>query len=214
MLRYLFMLTGKKFILSFIILLVFQVAGYSQPLLKNTCNGKTEPVLLTDAINYFKIENWPGKSLMNLECTCSIEFEDAGGIFKLTPSQDKTDTLKLFKDEKLLKEFILEHRLSDDLKVYLQHNRNNTISRKYISTENELMVKTGNPGCKTNYSLTGFDVVLAGERIHCNGNKFSTGAVSKINSLKPGMQFNIENAKIERGTESILLPEVSYFLKD
>jgi hypothetical protein len=205
----------QSWALALILLLLSQYSTFAQITLKNTCSGSTEPVLFTDAVNYFKIENWPGKALMNLECSsCAIEFQDAGGIFKLTPSNNKQDTLSVYRDNQLVKAFILLHKTAPDLEVHFSKGRNKTISRNHISSETEIILKSGKPGCRSIYKVSEFDLLLPNEKVHCTGNKLSPQAISKLQALKPGMQFNIQNALYFDGKESKKSVSSTYYLKD
>jgi hypothetical protein len=209
---------GKNIgICSVAFILLFLLPGFSsaQLILKNTCSGSTEPVLFTDAVNYFKIENWPGKSLMNIDCnSCTIEFQDAGGIFKLTPSSNKEDTLSVYRDNKLVQEFILKHEKAPELTAHFSKGSNKTISRTALSNDTEVILKSGKPGCRSVYTVSEFDLLLPSERIHCKGNKLSPQAISKLQSLKPGMQFNIENALYSDGKSQLKSATATYYLKD
>ena len=203
----------------FLLLLLLTANGFhyasAQIVLKNTCNGSTEPVLYTDAVNYFRIENWPGKALMKLECSnCTVEFQNSGGIFSLTPSDNLLDTLNVFKDEKLYQQFVLSHKSISKPEVHLSGGSNKTISRKHFTPEAELIIKSGKPGCRTIYTVEEYDIVFAGEKIHCTGNHLSAQVAAKLSALKSGMQFNIENATYLLGKEVVNLPVTTYFLKD
>lgn len=206
-----------KFNILFFLALAFCSNGVqAQLVLKNTCNGSTNGVLLTDAINYFRIENWPGKTKMRMDCIgCDLDMKDPAGIFKITPSNNVADTLVVYQEEKEYQRFVLKHEQAKDLHVLIKYGKNKTISRKHITTESELSIRTGQPGCKTDYIITEYDLVFTGgNKTHCRGNKLSAEAVQKLLSLEAGMQFEIKNAVYLQGKSSKQLPIETYFLKD
>lgn len=201
-------------ILSLLCIPIFSSAQLS---LVNTCNISSDTILLTDADNYFKIEGWPDKALMRLECnSCKIDFKTTGGIFELTPSENGKDTLEVYKEDVLIKVFQLSHALSGDLQVFLVAGKNKTVGREEITANSELVVKSGKPGCRTRWKITEFDVLFpAGTVVHCNGDHFSPEALKKLISLDAGMQFNIENTKaVLKDQKEKVFSTSTYFLKD
>lgn len=207
----------KQYLLLFL-LLHFDMHLFAQQEIKleNTCNEKADSILFTDAMNFFRITNWPGKAQMRLECnSCEIEFKNTGGVFSLTPSGNVNDTLEVYLDEKLLKKFVLSKRPADNLAVHLKSGKNKTVSREDLNSQNLLVVKAGNPGCRTDWNITSYDIVLpAGIRVTCNGNTLSEEAIAKLQSLEGGMQFKIENANAELKDQKIKLPDATYFFRD
>jgi hypothetical protein len=202
--------------LSFLLIGQLPVFAQQEIRLENTCNEGVDSVLFTDATNFFRIANWPGKAQMRLECdACIIEFKGSSGNFTLMPSENPADTLSVFQDEQLLKKFILAHRKAEDLSVHLKAGKNKTVSRQDLNPQTELVVKAGLPGCKTKWDIISFEIVMpAGVRIACKGNTLCTESIQKLQVMEAGTQFKIENTNAVSGDEKLVLPDATYFFRD